>query len=213
MQHYISPNFTHEKLESPNYDDLVDVFEDRMRNWLLFPASVLLDSQHCQIAAASLMISYFEGIEIYLVGEDSKNQSGNFFVNAFNKVFDVSTEDERLMEKIAYAIYSQARCGFAHDAMFRNRVFFSEIPKKPILVTWPKKNGEFDTNGELESIIINPRLLFKSIEIHFNRYIDQLREGSNQELSLAFQKAVELKWGLDEPDRVIGLTEDEFHKT
>ncbi len=213
MQHFISPNFTHEKLESPNYEDLVDVFEDRMRNWLLIPASSLLDTQHCQIAGVSLLISYFEGIEIYLVGEDSRNRSGEFFVNAFNKVFDVSAENEKLIKKVADAVYSQARCGFAHDAMFRNRVFFSETPTIPILATWPKKNGEFDTNGELESIVINPRRLFESIEVHFSRYINQLRAGTNTELVQAFQKAVKLKWGLDEPDRVIGLTEEEFHKT
>jgi hypothetical protein len=32
MKSFISPNFTSEKLDSATYKDLVDVFEDRMRN-------------------------------------------------------------------------------------------------------------------------------------------------------------------------------------
>jgi hypothetical protein len=42
MQNFISPNFGPEKLESPTYEDLIDVFEDRMRNWFLLPAARFL---------------------------------------------------------------------------------------------------------------------------------------------------------------------------
>ena len=184
-----------------------------MRNWFLLPASTLLGIQHCQIAAVSLLISYFEGIEIYLVGEDSKGRSGFFFANGFLKVFDVSGVGEDLMKKVANAVYQHARCGFVHDAMFRNRVFFSEIPSKPILVTWPKKNKVFDTEGDMESIVINPTRLYESIQAHFNRYIKTLREGTDPALKHSFEAVVKLKWALDEPDRVIGMTTDEFHKT
>ncbi len=212
-QYFISPTFTHEKLESPSYDDLIDVFEDRTRNWLLLPASKLLDMPHCEIAAVGLLVNYFEGIEIYVTGEDSKRQSEEFFARGFGRVFSAEGHDPSFSRKIAAAIYSQARCGFAHDGMFRNRVFFNRVRPEPILVSWLKKNGVFDQSREVESISINPSRFYESIETHFNRYVKTLREAVDAEAKSAFKNAVALKWGLDEPDRVIGMTEDEFFKT
>lgn len=211
-ENFISPNFSYEKLESPSFDDLLDVFEDRMRNWLLSPASNLLSIPYCQIASVSLLFSYFEGIEIYLIGKDSNGKSGEFFTNAFLKVFDIQgVTNKELMKKVADSIYQHVLCGFAHDAMFRNRVFFSEVHAKSILVTWPKKNGVFDTSGKVESIVINPVRFYQSIQIHFDGYVKELREGLNLELRRSFEAAVQLKWALAEQDRVIGMTEDEFY--
>jgi len=213
MKHFISPNFDFKKLESPSYEDLVDVFEDRMRNWFLLPAQRLLELPYCQIAAVALLISYFEGIEIYLTGQDSKNKSTEFFANGFFKVFSIDRSGAALSKGITDSIYEQARCGFAHDGMFRNRVFFSDKRPEPLLVTWPKKNGVFDTTGRVESIVINPSRFFDSIRVHFDGYIKQLRGGSDPVLKQAFETAVNLKWGLEEKDRAIGMTEDEFNKT
>jgi hypothetical protein len=213
MRNLISPNFSYEKLESPTCEDLIDVFEDRMRNWFLLPATRLLDTPDCQIAAIALLISYFEGIEIYLTGKDSKNKSADFFANGFKRVFSIHGEGRELLRKIADALYSQARCGFAHDGMFRNRVFFSGVRPEPLLITWPKKNGVFDFSGDVESIVINPSRFYESIQKHFDGYVKKLREGSDLAARQAFEAAVKLKWALEEKDRSIGMTEDEFHKT
>ena len=116
MNHFISPNFGYEKLESPSYEDLVDVFEDRMRNWFLLPAARLLELPHCQIGAVALLISYFEGIEIYLTGKDSKNKSAEFFARGFFKVFAIDEKGAELLSKgITDALYGEARCGFGHE--------------------------------------------------------------------------------------------------
>lgn len=171
MQYLISPNFIHEKLESPSFEDIVDVFEDRMRNWFFMPVSKLLDLPHCHVAALALLIGYFEGIEIYLVGKDSKGKSPEFFANGFAKVFDIPSKGNGLDKKIVEAIYSQARCGFAHDGMFRNKVFFDLLLTKPMLITWPRKNGVFNTSGRIESIVVNPVKFNESILIHFDSYL------------------------------------------
>ena len=177
-QNFISPNFRNEKLESPTYEDLLDVFEDRMRNWFLLPAKCLLEIPHCQIAAVALLIAYFERIQIYLS-----------------------------------AIYGQARCGFAHDGMFRNRLFFSEVRPEPLNVTFPKKiGGELDLT-QVESILINPFRLYESIQTHFEQYLADLRNGTDKDLKNAFEVTVKLKWALDEPDRAIGMSEKEFYET
>jgi hypothetical protein len=209
---FISPSFGHEKLESATYEDLVDVFEDRMRHWFLKPAELLLEIPHCQIAAVALLITYFEGIATYLSGKDSKKRSFEFFANGFSKVFSIDHEDKNSSKIIAHAIYNQARCGFAHDGMFRNRVFFSDVPSQPLLVSFRKKNGIPDLS-QFESIVINPFRFFESIRIHFEGYVKSLREGSDTAFKQAFQTAVKLKWALDEKDRAIGMTEEEFYKT
>lgn len=54
-------SFAYEKLKSPTYDDLIDVFEDRMRSWFLLPAARFLEIPHYQIAAVGLLITYCEG--------------------------------------------------------------------------------------------------------------------------------------------------------
>lgn len=211
-RNYISPTFTHEKLESPSYEDLVDVFEDRMRNWFFYPASKLLETPNCEIAAVGLLLNYFESIEIYLTGTDSKGNSAKFFENSFRRVFDIQAPDPRISERISTAIYSQARCGFAHDGMFRNRIFFSHDRPEPILVTWPKKDGVLDTSGDVESVIINPARFYESIITHFDRYILKLRDGKDNTIRRAFENAVRLKWALDEPARAIGMSEEEYFR-
>ena len=159
MQNFISPNFGSEKLESPTYEDLIDVFEDRMHNWFLLPAARLLEMPCCQIAAVALLITYFEGIAIYLSGEDSRKRSAEFFANGLFRVFASPDEGKK---SVADAIYEQARCGFVHDGTFRNRVSFSDVSSKPLFVTFPKKNGTLDFS-QVESIVINPFRFYSSL--------------------------------------------------
>jgi hypothetical protein len=206
-RNFISPNFTHEKIESASYKDLVDVFEDRIRNWFLMPAERLLEIPHCQIAAVSILITYFEGIAVYLSGKDSKNKSFEFFEQGFSKVFSI--QDRNALRIVARAVYDQARCGFAHDGMFRNRLFFSDVPSKALIVSLPKKDSVLNLS-HIESIVINPNRFCESIRIHFEGFLKRLRGGSERHVRQAFEAAVKLKWALDESDRAIGMTEEEF---
>ena len=76
---FISPKFKADKLSDPTFEDLVDVYEDRMRGWFFLPASVLSETRHCGPAAIGMLFLYFEGIEIYMSGEDSNGASKSFF--------------------------------------------------------------------------------------------------------------------------------------
>jgi hypothetical protein len=210
--HFLSPTFTYEKLESPSFADIVDVFEDRMRGWLLEPAKHLLRVQHGFVAAVSLSMGYFEGIEIYCSGEDSAGKSKEFFRRGVQRVFGVAPEGAHLFDELVNALYVQARCGFAHDGMFRNRVFFSDVPPQALSFTWPRKNGQFVQDGHVESVIVNPARFIEGIEAHLGRYVSALRSESDTQLKESFLAAVELKWALNEPDRVIGMSADEFHR-
>ena len=210
IKHFISPNFTHEKLEAPSYDDIVDVFEDRMVNWLLMPARKLLDVPHGDVAAVALATNYIEGIEIYISGQDSDKHSKGFFRRGYKRIFAPVSGPVYMQDAIANALYDMLRCGFAHDAMFRYGIHFSNIRKEALTVTWPKKNGEFDPNGKLESAIINPNRFIKCIELHFKDYVKKLRAIEPTQAKDNFQAAVNIKWRLGNPGPLVGMTEHEF---
>jgi len=208
--YFVSPNFLHDKLENPSYADLVDVFEYRVRNWVLVPAASLSTSENGDIASASILMGYFEGIEIYRSGQDSAGRSKEFFRKGFMHVFPPPAGAEHVFNQVVDHLYRQLRCGFAHDGMFRNRVFFSRARPEPILVTWPRKEGKFDQAGSLESAVVNAPQLGERIDRHFSAYVASLRNEQDAELKANFLAAVSLKWGLEDPDPVIATTEAQF---
>lgn len=208
--HFISPNFLCEKLENPSLDDIIDVFEDRITNWTINPAKQLLTIEHGEVAAVALSTNYFEGIEIYTSGMDSKGRSKIFFRRGFQKVFAAEPQAAHIYDTIADALYELLRCGFAHETLFKSGIYFSSIRKEALAISWPKKNESFDPEGKLESAVINPARFVQCIEIHFKNYIRQLRESADSELRARFLAAIEIKWRLDEPGHIIGMTEEEF---
>lgn len=212
-QHFISPNFTHEKLEPPFFRDIVDVFEDRMVNWLVKPAKELLSIHHGEVAAVALTTNYFEGIEIYVSGSDSKGQSKKFFTRGFKRVFPGFSGPEYLQAAVHASFYELLRCGFAHDAMFRHGIFFSAARKEPITVSWPRTKGIFDSDGVLEAAIVNPHSFVQGVEKHLTEYVCELRRPADSDTKTNFLAAVNLKWDFTGRERNIGMTEDEFYRT
>ena len=210
MRHFVSPSFTHEKLEPGLYRDRVDAFEDRMRYWLLAPAKKLLSIKHGEVAAVALATSYIEGIEIYESGEDSQGRSKRFFRRGYKRIFAGAAEYEYMQDAIADALYQLLRCGFAHDGMFRSGIYFSKVRKEAISVSWPRKNGRFDPHGKLAAAVINPRRFVECIELHFDAYIARLRSKKDNPSKELFDQAVELKWRLGEPGPAIGMSEEQF---
>ena len=208
--HFISPNFTHEKLEPPFYKDVVDVFEDRMVNWLLVPAKQLLKVKHGSVAAVALGTNYIEGIEIYVSGQDSKGRSKEFFRRGFRRIFATTTEPAHIQDALANGLYDLLRCGFAHDSMFRSGIYFGTVRKEAFTISWPKKGGQFDANGKLDFAFINPVRFIEGIEHHLRSYIKELRSKNAQQSKTNFLAAVGLKWRLGEPGPVVAMTEAAF---
>lgn len=210
MRHFVSPNFTHEKLEPPLYKDIVDVFEDRLLYWLIVPAKKLLQIKHGAVPAVALATSYIEAIEIYITGKDSNSKSKVFFRRGCRRIFGPASGETYMQDALADALYESLRCGFAHDAMFRSGIAFNSRTKKAMLVTWPKKGGRFDPEGKMASAIINPRRFVECIEHHFTEYIKELRSRKDNPAKEAFRRAVELKWRLGEPGPYVAMTEEQF---
>lgn len=210
MRSFTSPTFTHDKLDLPLYKDMVDVFEDRILYWLLSPAKKLLSVRHGSVAAVALATSYIEAIEMYISGTDSKGKSEAFFRRGYKRIFAPVSGPAYMQDAIASALYQRLRCGFMHDAMFRAGIYFSGARKEAITITWPKKNGKFNPEGQLESAIINPRRFVDCIDVHFTEYMKELRARKPNEAQEKFRSAVAVKWSLGGPDRLVGMTEEQF---
>jgi len=212
LKNYISPNYTWEKLENPNFDDLLDVFEDRVRNWLFEPVESLLQLQHGFVSALSLLFTYFESIQIYISGQDSKGASMRFFIDGFLTVFGSSGRDKSQLKNMAKTIYIEGRCGFFHSGLSKKKILYSKIRNEALTVTYPKVEGKIKYNGEVQSIVINPDRFYWCVKRHFNKYISDLRNNENKTLRENFKKAVDIRWDMECKDPIIGMTEEEFQK-
>ena len=111
MKQRLTPNYDHEKVANPNCADLIDVFEDAWKGYVLAQVEVLLRNTNGDIAAMTLLSSYFESIEALHQGISSDGQSKAFFVGGFRRVFDKSS-NLHVAEDAAKAIYRHVRCGY-----------------------------------------------------------------------------------------------------
>jgi len=207
----ISPHFPDDKLDNPSFDDLVDVFEDRVRWWILEPARVLLQVDYGFVAAMSLLVSYFEAYQMYRTGQDSKGRSKALFRKAFADVFAKANVDAAFRDRLADALYEDARCGFFHDGMFRDRILFSDNFTAEFVVTVPRVAGKPDPTGPIQSILINPSSFYRTVEAHFTGYVKALRDSTNVTIREAFKLTTETKWS-PSTATTIGMTEGEFTK-
>lgn len=201
----ISPHFCAEKLDAPTTEDLIDVFEDRVRYWVLEPAWQLLPDPFGQVASFSLLLSYFEAIWIYRTGSDSRHRSGEFFKQAFEDVFLPSNVPVPLLERVAQVLYKDARCGFFHDGLFRDRIFFVQGGSGSLAVSLPKVNGVVDQEGAIESIVVDPQQFYRDVDRHFKRFVDRLRQPTETTARENFVAACRMKWDFEGRPRRIAL--------
>jgi len=201
----ISPKFTEDKLNNPSVDDLIDIFEDRINAWLLEPSNHLMQKEIGWIPGYALLLSYFEGIWIYISEKDSNNKSKQFFKNAFVNVFRQSGLSEALLARVGGLLYEDARCGFFHDGMFRGRIFFAPTDKGEMLITLPKKDSKLDETGSIQSVIIDARKSHSAVSNHFAAFISRLRNPLESSLRNSFYNICREKWGFDQPEIIIGL--------
>jgi hypothetical protein len=209
MDTFISPNYTQDKLDNPTMEDLIDVLKDRVINWLFEPAKKLLTEKENWFGGLCLLLTYFEGMWSYVIGVDSKGNSKRYFKDAFLDVFAQSGPPPDLLSRVAEVLYEDGRCGFFHDGMLRTRIFMVELRKDDILITLPrKKDGSIDVDGQIQSILIDPRRFMAAIERHFIDYLLCLRNPQQTLKRENFLKVAKDKWDYEGPGTVIGLNPD-----
>jgi len=202
----ISPNFTTEKLENPTINDVIDVYEDRIRNWVLNPVATLLGQKHGTPAAFCILLTYFEGAWSYKVATLSKGKSKDFFGHGFVDVFKFSGIPESVLLRTGKLLYEDARCGFFHDGMFRGRVYFAEM-NKDIVITLPRKAGVLDLLGEIQSVLVDVRRCHDAVSRHFDASVSILRDTINVLERASFFEFFKSQCDWESPGTVIGIPE------
>lgn len=205
MSIHISPNYTDEKLDAPEVEDLIDVFEDRVRGWALNPAKDLVQTEHGRVAGFCLVQTYFEGIWGYMEGSGSKDRSREFFEKGFVDVFRSSRLREPLLLRVARILYEDARCGFFHEGMFRERLYFADLSQAEILVTLPRRNAVIDENGRIESLLIDPKRFHSAVERHFDKYVRMIRDKASASQRRKFEIAFKERCDWEALGPVIGI--------
>ena len=193
----ISPHFPPEKLDSPTVEDMIDVFEDRTRGWLLEPVRRLVADRATEIPGFALSLSYFEGIWTYITGAESNSHSADYFTKAFVDVFRGTQPSEADLQAIGGTLYKYGRCGFFHDAMFRWRIYFGAT-----------RGGALEAhkeNGEISAVLIQPSEFLVYLVAHFDRYVGAIRDSGQDVLRKRFEKIFREQSNLDGTAPVIHL--------
>ena len=147
MKQRLTPNYSHEKLADPTCTDLIDVFEDAWKGYVLDQVEMLLRNPNGDIAAMTLLCSYFESIEALHRGESSDRQSREFFVRGFLRVFE-NVSDPPAARTAAEAIYHHVRCGVAHTGFPTLLVHIQRRYRKAFVLTYRRlPDGRLDTDS------------------------------------------------------------------
>lgn len=194
----ISPNFSSEKLQNPTLEDLIDVFEDRMRFWLLEPAKVLAPHPHGQVASLNLLLTYFEGVWSYIQGRDDRDNPEISFTDCFLEVFKSGGPSSDLLRRIGEILFEDGLNGFLHDAFFRRRIFFGRVPGGCLAAEVPLKNGLPDEMGDIEFITIDVEGFLAYIEGHFKQLVLALRNPLREDLRSKFRQTCKEKWNYEQ---------------
>lgn len=205
----ISPGYEASKLDNATTDDLIDVFEDRLSHWLIERAYAEIGTKNGEVAALSLLLSYFEATWSFISGGDSTGRSRVFFCRGFVVVFLSSKIDREVLARIAALLYKDARCGLFHNGMFREGIYLGKLPNgAPLSATWSNAKGASANQIKIESLLIDLGEFCRYVEGHFKKYLEILRDPSQTAARDAFTRGARINWKLGQPPPVVILPPD-----
>ena len=182
--HWISIRYEASKLLSPQveFQDFVDVFEDKVNGWYLNWASEIGKDQHAGYAVLLIAFSYFEGITIFRNGKS--NGSKNDFIEGVKRIFGEDFDNSGISHDAAITfLYQEGRCGFYHSGFARKGIILED--GEPIL----RIKAEDINGGELIAVRIDRRKFLAKIIGDFRIYISTLRLKSDMLLCENFKKS------------------------
>ena len=172
----ISPSFDSRKLENKalpkDFNDFIDVYDDRIRGWLLCWAHELNKTEHGGFAALQIALAFFEGFAVFYYGEDSDRKSAAFFYRGLRLVFPhLDQISPKQADSISRKLYHLGRCGLFHLGMVRAGFFLRDGDYK--------YEVELDANDEVAAIYIDRHKFVGAIATRFEQYVGELRDESN----------------------------------
>jgi hypothetical protein len=185
----ISPSFDSRKLENKTFEkdfnDFVDVYENRINGWLLCWAHEMNKHEHAGFASLQLAMAFFEGFAVFYYGKDSNGKSPKFFDLGFRLVFPQMNQiPPKRAEGISKKLYHLGRCGLFHLGMVRTGVYLRDGNYEI--------DVHFDSNDEVKVISVDRCKFVQAISRRFDEYIKEIRDVSNVERRTCFAKAWEI---------------------
>jgi hypothetical protein len=188
----ISPRFGPEKLASGRIEDFIDVYEDRIKGWMLDRADQMAQLPHGEFAALAIALSYFEPYWSFVSGRNSDGRSRRFFREGFVSVFPTPTPGRGMgappvdfQSRVANYIYERARCGLFHSGMARTGILVAGYPQALNV------SANLET-FEIGAVIVNVRIVISTIRYELDKYLAKVRDAAEEDVRRNFLAA----WGL-----------------
>jgi len=172
----VSPRYRSSELVSGRVN-AIDVFEDQVKGWVLEFAKRLTAEEHSGIAVMMVCTSYFEWVESFRRGKDSRSKSEEFFKSTFQRLFPDLASSARGVDA-ADILYHDLRCGLYHEGLMRGRIVF-------------RREGEaIEIRDAPLQVVINANAFLDNIITDFDQYLHQLRAQNAQpdELKSNFER-------------------------
>jgi hypothetical protein len=186
----LSPSYWSDEVDLTNVEDRIKIYDDRVRGWLLTHARSLVAQPSSDFAVLQLLMSYFESYEMHRTGRDSHRNSQRFFERGFKDVFQGSLVSDPpglptpsgLMNRLADALYKEARCGLFHDGVARFRIGTHRGNPHPIALLVER------TQAIIGRIFIEPERFLTGVEQHHAAYVARLRDPKNTKARQNFSR-------------------------
>jgi hypothetical protein len=202
----ISPRFGPEKIQTGRIEDFIDVYEDRLKGWMLDRADEMARHPHGEFAALAIAMSYFEPHWSFVTGEDSDGQSGDFFRSGYRAVFPNPQPTASmgntplpadLEARQAQSVYIRARNGLFHSGMARSGILIARYPEAV------RVSINLDT-GEIGAVVFNVPRVLATIRHHLDQFLTKVRDANERDARDKFQAA----WRLSHAGEIIHLPPD-----
>lgn len=158
-------------------EEQIAVVCERYKYWFLAFAEKLEQEPNAGYAILALLNSYFEMIaQLHGNQEQGKGKTRGLVIAGLKLVFPELAENDA----VATEIYERLRNPLAHMSATRDHVILIAAYDQPLV--WGK-------HGEVDAIVINPKLWSKAIREHFDQFYLRLQD-PNSELRHRFLERI-----------------------
>ena len=177
---YLYDELKKRELDPTVIEDKITIYEREVNGWFLEHAKRLKHVENTGFVMLMIAISYIEGVQQYIEGKSSNNESWprnkkgskKCFNRGVRRIFALDNVEENMLNNF----YDQVRCGLFHTGMTKSKVIIKGSTVKII-----------DFSKE-DRIVINQRKFLNSILKDFQQYIKKLRDIGERQLRENFDK-------------------------
>ena len=175
-------------------EDMISIFEDRIKGWVIGPAQRLLERDpESGFAALAIITTYFEMIAKYQgidsveppasIEPDSPTERGTLFQNGFRAAF--SAQNPPLNDRVPELYYLHVRNALYHAGFPGTKIAIDDTLSGPF---------RYSADSSI-ALTLNPTHIILAVRDHFERYIAELRAPTQNDLQIKFEKRFKLDNG------------------